>query len=240
MSGHSKWAQIKRQKGAADVKRGALYTKLGHALALAVREGGRDPAMNVKLRLALERARAANMPNTTVERAIQRGAGELAGQAPPEQIVYEGYGPGGTALLVQTLTDNKNRTASELRHLFAEHGGTLAGAGSVQWMFTPRGVVRMQETTLTPEQELACIDAGTDDVQAQEDGVVLFCAPAAMDVVRRVAEKAGLSVVSAEVESVPSTAAPEPSDNDARRFFGLVAALEENDDVVKVITNVPH
>ncbi|NLD74796.1 MAG: YebC/PmpR family DNA-binding transcriptional regulator, partial [Chloroflexi bacterium] len=139
MSGHSKWATIRRSKGANDAKRGQLFTKLGHELAVAAREGGGDPEANFRLRLVLDKARQANMPRDNIERAIKRGTGELKGQAELEEAIYEGYGPGGTALMVQVVTDNRNRTVSDVRHVFSRHGGNLGSDGSVAWMFQRKG-----------------------------------------------------------------------------------------------------
>lgn len=162
MSGHSKWSQIKRQKGVADVKRGNLFTKLCNNITIAARLGGGSQETNFRLRLAVDKAKAASVPRDNIERAIKRGTGELGG-AQIEEIVYEGYGPGGVAILVETLTDNKNRTAPLIRNIFSKHGGNMGGPGSVAWMFAPKGVIRLEIASLKSSKEdveLAAIDAG--------------------------------------------------------------------------------
>src|SRR5512136_91753 len=160
MSGHSKWAQIKRKKGVADVKKGAMFTRLGREIALAAREGGGDPNANFALRLAVDKARSSNMPKENIERAIKRGTGELNEGGQLEDIMYEGYGPGGSALLVQVLTDNRNRAASEVRHMFTHGGGNLAASNAVAWMFEKRGVITIENVKNADELELELIDAG--------------------------------------------------------------------------------
>jgi YebC/PmpR family DNA-binding regulatory protein len=170
MSGHSKWSQIKRQKGVNDVKRGASFTKMGREISVAARAGGGDQDGNFRLRLAVERARAVNMPLDTIKRAIEKATGGGEGEQ-FEEIVYEGYGPGGVAILIETATDNKNRTAAEVRSVLTKAGGALAGAGSVAWQFEPRGVITLPEGGNTEELELIAIDAGADDVDSSGEQV---------------------------------------------------------------------
>ena len=167
MSGHSKWSQIKRQKGANDAKRGAVFTKIGREIAIAAREGGGDPDANYRLRLAMDKARAANMPADNIKRAIEKAAGGCAAEQ-YEEIIYEGYGPGGVAILVETATDNKNRTAADVRSIFTKAGGQLAGAGAVAWQFEPRGVIAVaRDGQDADDVALAAIDAGADDVDTE-------------------------------------------------------------------------
>lgn len=240
MSGHSKWAQIKRQKGAADVKRGALYTKLGHTIALAVREGGKDATMNGKLRLALEKAKSANMPSSTIDRAIKRGAGELAGGNAIEQVSYEGFGPGGIALIVETVTDNKNRTAAEVRRVLTKYGGSLGASGSVQWMFEPRGVLTVAHNGLREEDELAIIDAGAVDIVQDAENYTIRTKPEDIDKVRVSLQHHGIPAESAEVAFVPKTLWTVPDDPTSKQALRLIEELESIDDVARVTTNAPE
>src|SRR5574340_724573 len=176
MSGHSKWSQIKRQKGANDVKRGAIFTKMGREIAVAARAGGGDPDGNFRLRLAIEKARSVNMPADTIKRAIERASG--SGEADQfEEIVYEGYGPGGVAILVEAQTDNRNRTAAEVRSIFTKSGGQLAGSGAVAWQFEPRGVIAVPKTGIEPDEvALRAIDAGAEDVDTEADPMEIYTA----------------------------------------------------------------
>lgn len=210
------------------------YTKLANAIALAVREGGKLAEGNAKLRLALERAREASMPQSTIERAVQRGAGELPGSRPPETVVYEAFGPGGEALLIEALTDNRNRTASELRHLLASGGGSLA-SGGVAWMFEPRGVVTLAGTALSDDQNLALIDAGADDITTSEDGIAVLCAHDALLTVKAAAERLGLTVSETERVALPKTSTPTvPA---TPQLDNLLDALLHSPDVIDVATN---
>jgi len=174
MSGHSKWSTIKRQKGAADAKRGALFTRLGNQITVAAREGGGDPEMNFKLKLAIDMAKAGNLPKENMERAIKRGTGELAGEK-IEEIIYEGFGPDGVAIMLQALTDNRNRTSSAVKHLFSKFGGNLGGPKAVSWMFIKRGVLRTPQ--VDQALELALIDAGVEDILRDDEGVTILTQP---------------------------------------------------------------
>lgn len=238
MAGHSKWAQIKRQKSMMDVRRGQLFTKLGREITVAARQGVPDPEVNVRLRLAIQRAREHNMPQETIERAIKRatGAAEEGGQF--EEIMYEGYGPGGAAILVEAMTDNRNRTAAEVRNVFNRHGGTLGEAGSVAWMFKPRGLITIPLNGGDGEEiTLQAIDAGADDVQ-EDDGVLeVYTEPAALDEVRRTLEQQGVKVNSAELTYVPISTIT-LDDTKALQVMRLIERLEELDDVQKVHTNL--
>lgn len=235
MSGHSKWAQIKRQKGVADAKRGTAYTKLSNLISAAVREGGKDPAMNVRLRLLVDKARSVNMPNATIDRAIRRGAGELAGGI-IEQVVYECYGPGGVACIVEAVTDNKNRTTAEVRHIVTKNGGSLGTSGSVLWMFETKGKIDVPTTDISEEAELALIDAGMEDAIAVENGRLLYTKPEQLEKLRAAAERVGLPVKDPEIVFVPKKASL-VSVADETPLLALLAELDTLDDVTNVTTN---
>jgi len=237
LSGHSKWAQIKRSKGAADAKRGQVFTKLGRELAVAVREGGPSPDGNPRLRLAIDRARAANMPIDTIDRAIKRAAGGGEGAA-LEQIVYEGYGPGGAALLVEVLTDNRKRAVAEVRNAFSRGGGSLGEAGCVAWLFDQRGVLTIESGGQDPDEiELRAIDAGAEDVRVDGDLVEVYTTPGELEVMRSALVQTGANVVGAEVAMVPKTVI-ELGPNEAGSTLRLMERFEDLDDVQKVFTNL--
>lgn len=237
MSGHSKWAQIKRKKGAADVKKGAMFTRLGREIAIAARDGGGDPEANFALRLAIEKARANNMPKENIERAIKRGTGELKEGSALEEVMYEGYGPGGTALLVQVLTDNRNRAASEVRHLFTRGGGNLAQANAVAWMFDKKGVVTLENAKNPDDLALELIDAGAEDYKVDGHVLDLYCAPENLKTLKDAVEKCKIPITSAELAWIAKTPA-QVSDEQAISTLKLMEALEEHDDVQKVFTNL--
>ena len=236
MSGHSKWSQIKRQKGANDVKRGAIFTKMGREIAIAAREGGGDPDANFRLRLAMDKARAVNMPADTIKRAIEKAVGGAAAEQFVE-IVYEGYGPGGVAILVETATDNKNRTASDVRSVFTKNGGSLAGAGSVAWQFEQRGVVAVARNGRNADDiALEAIDLGADDVDTESDPIEVLTGTATLEKLRKDLEASGVKVESAEVAMHPKT----PIDVDrhvAEQNLRLIEHLEDLEDVQRVTAN---
>src|SRR5687768_13449570 len=204
MSGHSKWSQIKRQKGAADVKKGVVFTKMTREIMLAAREGGGDPDANFRLRLAVDRARAVNMPHANIQRAIERATGGGDG-APLESIVYEGYAPGGVSVMVEAATDNRNRTASEVRAAFTKNGGKLGESGSVQWLFEQKGVIEIDAGKRSPDDvSLTAIDSGAEDVETDGSLVTAYTTPSAFEKVKKALETAGIAVASAEI-SMPST-----------------------------------
>lgn len=236
MSGHSKWSTIKRQKGAKDAKRGAAFTKVAKEIAIAARAGGGDPEANYRLRLAVEKARSINMPADNIKRAIERATGGDKENA-FEEIVYEGYGPGGAALLVETATENKNRTAAEVRSIFAKSGGQLAGAGSVAWQFEPRGVVSVEREVGDPDDvALLAIDAGAIDVDTESDPLEIATEPGELEAVRTALESAGVKIDAAELTMQAKT----PIDIDvpqARQNLRLIEALEDADDVQRVTAN---
>ncbi len=237
MSGHSKWAQIKRKKGAADVKKGAMFTRLGREIAIAARAGGGDPDSNFALRLAVDKARSNNMPKDNIERAIKRGTGELNEGGVLEEVMYEGYGPGGAALLVQLLTDNRNRAASEIRHLFTRGGGSLAAANAVAWMFEKKGVITIENAKNAEELELQLIDAGADDLKVDGSTVEAYCAPEQLKAFREALEKKKIGVSSAELAWIAKSPA-QVSDEHAVSTMKLMESLEEHDDVQKVYSNL--
>ena len=237
MSGHSKWSTIKRQKGAADAKRGQLFTKLAREISIAARQGLPDPDANTRLRLAVDRARKENMPKDNIERAIQRAAGQAGGDQ-YEEIFYEGYGPGGTALMIQAQTDNRNRTVGEIRAVLTRAGGTLGENGSVGWMFDQMGMIEMPVGAADPDElSLEAIDAGASDVEAEGDVVFVYTDPADLHRVREAIAGAGHEIESAQLTMRPKTlVAPEP--DTAVKVIRLVEKLEDLDDVQEVFTNV--
>jgi YebC/PmpR family DNA-binding regulatory protein len=238
LSGHSKWSSIKHKKGAADVKRGKLFSKLARAIIVAAKEGGPDPANNLALQNAVEKARSYSMPKDNIERAIARGSGEGNDGANFETVVYEGYGPEGVAVIVEALTDNRNRTASEVRHAFARHGGALGATGAVAWQFERRGVVVVPEEGVDEEELfLAAADAGADDVSRDGDVFEVTSAPEALAAVREAIEGAGFAIDSAELSMVPKNTVAIEDESAAKSVMRLIDSLEDNDDVQDVYAN---
>jgi YebC/PmpR family DNA-binding regulatory protein len=237
MSGHSKWSTIKRQKGANDAKRGAVFTKVAREIMVAARAGGGDPDANYRLRLAMDKARGVNMPADNIKRAIERATGAGDGEQ-FEEIVYEGYGPGGVAVLVEAQTDNRNRTAAEVRSLFTKSGGQLAGSGAVAWQFEPRGVISVLRSGVdSDEVALAAIDAGAEDVDTDDDErIEIYTTPGELEQVRRTLETAGIDVESADNAMVAKQTVGVDTDR-ARQNLRLVEALEDLDDVQRVSAN---
>ncbi|MDD5039538.1 MAG: YebC/PmpR family DNA-binding transcriptional regulator [Patescibacteria group bacterium] len=238
MSGHSKWRQIKRQKAVTDNKRGNLFTKLANGISIAAKRGGKDPTMNFQLRMAIDKAKAGNMPNENIERAIKRGAGELAGAA-IEEVTYEGFGPGGTAIIIQTATDNKNRTAGTIRSTLTKFGGNLGGSGSVQWMFQQRAVIRIAREQITDRDalELALIDAGADDIADETEGITVYASPERFAGIKAALEQSNIQTASADIELVPQNKVALPNERAAERLNELLEELEQNDDVSNYFTN---
>jgi YebC/PmpR family DNA-binding regulatory protein len=237
MSGHSKWSTIKRQKGAADAKRGQLFTKLAREIAIAARQGLPDPDANTRLRLAVDRARAANMPKDNIERAIQRAAGAGSGDQ-YEEVYYEGYGPGGAALMIQVQTDNRNRTVGEVRAALTRAGGTLGENGSVGWMFDQMGIIAVSTGSTDPDEvALVAIDAGASDFETEDGVVVVYTDPADLHRVREALTAEGHEIEEAQLTMRPKTlVAPEP--DVAIKVIRLVEKLEDLDDVQEVFTNI--
>jgi YebC/PmpR family DNA-binding regulatory protein len=238
MSGHSKWSSIKHKKGAADAKRGKLFSKLARAIIVAAKEGGGDPAANLALQNAVEKARSYSMPKENIERAIARGSGVDADAAAFEPIVYEGYGPSGVAVLVETLTDNRNRTAAEVRHVFTKNDGNLGTSGAVAWLFERRGVVLVAADGADEDElTLAAAEGGADDVSRDGSSFQVTSAPESLPAVREAVEAAGFSIENAELTMVPKTTVEVEDESAAKKILRLMDALEENDDVQDVFSN---
>lgn len=236
MSGHSKWSSIKRQKGVTDARRGQLFTKLTREIIVAVREGGSNPEGNFRLRLAIQKARDHNMPLDNIERAIKRGSGELEGAALVE-LTFEGYGPGGAAILVQALTDNRNRTLQEVRNIFSRGGGNLGEAGCVAWLFQSRGMITVQTDGMDAEElALQAIDAGAEDVKVAEDYVEIFTNPDELARVREALEQKEIELASTELAMLPKTVI-ELDEKEAAHMLRMLDKLEDLDEVQYVATN---
>lgn len=238
MSGHSKWANIKVKKGKTDAIRGKIFTKIGREIAIAVREGGGNPESNSKLRDVIAKAKSNNMPNDNIQRSIKKAAGEL-GKVEYEEITYEGYGPGGVALIVETITDSRNRTASDVRHCFSKNGGTLGVTGSVSFMFDKKGVLVIERTPDSDEDELmmTVLDAGAEDMQTLDDAFEVTTDPNDFSAVREKLESEGISFLSAEVQMIPQNTV-EPADGETlEKIQKLLEMLEDNDDVQNVWHN---
>jgi len=240
MSGHSKWSTIKRQKGAADAKRGALFTKLARNISLAAKEGGSgDPDMNFRLRIAIDQARSNNMPQDSIQRAVRRGTGEGGeGMVDLSEVTYEGYGPSGGAILVQALTDNRNRTASEIRSAFNKGGGNLGDSGCVAWNFDTRGVITMEieDEGTAEELSLVAIDAEAEDVKFEDGILEIYTAPEHLLAVKEALEGEGAEPSSADISMVPKTVIP-LENRAAEQTLRLLDILEDLDDVQKAYTN---
>jgi len=238
MSGHSKWSSIKHKKGAADAKRGKLFSKLSRAIIVAAREGGPDPSGNLALQNAVEKARSYSMPKDNIERAIARGSGADADAAAFETVVYEGYGPSGVAVIVEALTDNRNRTASDVRHAFDKNDGNLGGSGAVTWLFERRGVVLVEGASVDEDElTLAAAEGGADDVSREGSSYRVTASPENLQAVREAVEAAGLTVESAELTMVPKTTVEVADEAAAKKVLRLMDQLEDNDDVQDVYAN---
>jgi YebC/PmpR family DNA-binding regulatory protein len=237
MSGHSKWSSIKHKKGAQDAKRGQLFSKLSRAIIVAAREGGADPDANATLAAAIQKARDNSMPKDNIERAIARGAGAAGEGDAYETVTYEGYGPNGVAVLVEALTDNRNRTAADVRHVFAKHDGNLGASGVVAWLFERKGVVLVADTVDEDEVMLVAADAGADDVRHEGTSYEVTCSPDELTTVRAALEGMGIEVEAAELTMLPKTTVQIEDEAAARKLLRLMDALEENDDVQDVYAN---
>lgn len=237
MSGHNKWSSIKHKKGAADAKKGKIFTKLIKEITVAAKTGGGDPDSNARLRTAILAAKAENMPNDNITRAIKKGTGELEGAAAYEDVVYEGYGPGGTAILVEVLSDNKNRTVSDIRHIFTRSNGNLGESGSVAWMFKKKGVITVSASSSTEDALMeAGLEAGAEDVVADGDIFMIYTEAGAMESVRSALEAKNIKLEGAEVSMVPQTTV-KLTGKEAESMLKLMENLEDNDDVQKVHSN---
>ncbi len=235
MSGHSKWATIKRKKGAIDAKRGKIFTKIGRELMVAVKEGGPDPDSNSKLRDVIAKAKANNMPNDNIQRSIKKASGE-GSTSEYFEMVYEGYGPCGIAVMVETLTDNKNRTAGDLRHYFDKNGGNLGQNGCVSFMFDRRGLIVIEKADGIDEDTLMmdALDAGADDFNVEDDCFEIMTSPEGFSATRDALDKKGYSFVQAEINYIPQTTTVIDSEDDIKKMERLIDMLEENDDVQNV------
>ena len=236
MSGHSKWSSIKHKKAMVDARKGQQFTKLARAITVAARDGGGDPDSNAALATAVQKAKDASMPKDNIERAIAKGTGAGADAAAIESVLYEGYGPGGVALLIEALTDNRNRTGAEVRHILTKNGGNLGEPGSVGYLFEKRGVVVVDADRWSEEDLMPAIDAGALDIAVDEDVFEVLAEPADLAAVRRALEEAGIEIESADVVQRPSVRVPVAED-EAGRLLRLIDALEENDDVNAVHAN---
>jgi YebC/PmpR family DNA-binding regulatory protein len=236
MSGHSKWHNIRLRKAKVDAVRGKLFTKVARELIMAAREGGGNPDNNARLRLAIDKARAASMPQDNIKRAIQRGAGEIEG-ASYEEVSYEGYGPGGVAIMIQAMTDNRNRTVGEIRNLFARNGGNLGESGCVAWMFNERGVIVVNRDAADEETVLAiAIDAGADDVRTSDQSYEILTEPGRLEAVRAALDAHQIAQESAELSMIPTSTVTVES-GDVSKVLRLMEALEDHDDVQQVYAN---
>ena len=236
MSGHSRWSQIKRKKGKTDVQRGKLFSKILREITVAARNGGGDPKINMRLKAAMESAKEANMPHENIKRAIQKGTGELPGES-YEEITYEGYAPGGVAVMVRVLTDNRNRTAPEIRHTFEKYGGNMGTAGAVAWMFERKGVIQVDAGKVDEDAVLTlALEAGATDMRQIEKAFEITTAPAEMDAVRAALERERMPVLEGEVTFVPQSTV-RVEGKDAPQVLRLIEALEELDDVQAVYAN---
>jgi YebC/PmpR family DNA-binding regulatory protein len=237
MSGHSKWASIKHKKAATDARRGQLFTKLARAISVAAREGGGDPAANFTLAAAIEKARDYSMPKDNIQRAIDRGTGTGGDAAAIERVVYEGYGPGGVAVMVEALSDNRNRTSADIRHAFDKHGGSIGEPGSVAWVFEKRGVVLVDADRYSEDDLMPAIDAGAEDVSADGDSLKVVSPAEDLASVRAALDAGGVEIESAELAMEPKNVVAVSDAGDARRLVRLMDALDDHDDVDAVHAN---
>ena len=237
MAGHSKWANIKHKKGKADAMRGKIFTKLGKEIAMAAK-GGSDPSNNGKLADVIAKAKSNNMPNDTIQRAIKKGSGEMEG-VDYEEIVYEGYAPGGVAVIVTALTENRNRTAGDVRHIFDKNGGSMGVSGAVSWMFDKKGIIIVENDGTTDEEELMmhALEAGAEDFNAEEDSFEIVTSPESFSEVRQKLEETGIPMASAEVTMVPQNYIRLDNPDDIVKMRKLLDMLEDNDDVQEVWHN---
>jgi len=237
MSGHSKWSTIKRKKGAVDAKRGKVFTRLIKEITVAARHGGGDPEGNPRLRSAISSAKSENMPKDNIIRAIQKGTGEIAGEV-YDEIMYEGYGPGGVAVLVECLTDNRNRTVADVRHYFAKSNGNLGESGCVAYMFDKKGLILVDKSIITEEELMdAALEAGADDIVEEENEFQILTAPEDFDGVRNALEESGISFVDASISMIPQNTVEVVDEKIARSLMRLMDSLEDHDDVQNVYAN---
>ncbi|NLZ38904.1 MAG: YebC/PmpR family DNA-binding transcriptional regulator [Firmicutes bacterium] len=238
MAGHSKWSNIKHKKARADAQKGKIFTKISKEIMVAVKEGGNDPNANFRLRLALQKARSVNMPNDNIQRALQKGSGEQDGVI-YEEIVYEGYGPAGTAVMMDILTDNRNRTAAEIRHIFSRRGGSLGETGCVSWMFKRKGYLTVAKEGIDEDElMLLALEAGVSDFENSEDIYEIYTEPEDFEQVKGELEKQDIKFLAAEITMIPTTTVEITDLEEARKAMALIEALEDHDDVQNVYTNL--
>lgn len=238
MSGHSKWHSIKHKKGIVDAKKGAKFTQLARLITVAAQKGGSDTDLNPSLRLAIEKAKEINMPNINIERAIKKGTGELKEGVPMEEVIYEGYGPSGIALFIQAVTDNKNRTVSQIKTALSKYGGSMGTLGCTAWMFRQQGVIHADASAHSIEDiELCAIDLGASDVQPDGNSVEIHTAPQDFIVIKEALQKAGYNILSSEITFVPKDVVTVSDPDVARKILKLMEALEELEDVSSVASN---
>jgi YebC/PmpR family DNA-binding regulatory protein len=239
VSGHSKWANIKHKKAKVDAQKGKVFTKLGKELIIAARQGGSDPNNNFRLKIAIQAAKSANMPNDNIQRAIQRGAGG-ADSANFEELTYEGYGPGGIAVMINIMTDNRNKTAGEVRHLFSKNGGNMGETGCVSWMFNSKGEIVLDRSKVTLGEDdlmLVCLEAGAEDLQVEEETAQVLTAPESLEAVRQALLDQGIDVDSASVSLVPENTVEVTDKEQALKIIKLMDLLEDHEDVQNVYAN---
>ncbi|NLP44320.1 MAG: YebC/PmpR family DNA-binding transcriptional regulator [Peptococcaceae bacterium] len=239
MAGHSKWANIKHKKAKTDAIKGRIFTKLAREIIVAARTGGADPSANFRLKIAIENAKSANMPNDNIQRAIQKGAGAGEGTS-YEELRYEGYGPGGVAIMVDIMTDNRNRTASEMRYIFSKNGGNLGDTGSVGWMFTEKGHIEVSKEGLKMTEDdfmLVALEAGADDLEVQEEIYEIYTEPGSMEKVRQDLLDQSIPIINASINLIPNNTVEISDIDQAKKVIKLIDSLESHDDVQKVYTN---
>lgn len=240
MSGHSKWAKIHRQKAVSDAKKGAVFTKLANAITLAAKQGGGDPEMNFKLKLAIEKARSANMPKDNIDRAIFRGGGAGSGSQ-IEQVIYEGFGPGGIAIVVECATDNRNRTSANIKHLFSEYGGSLGARGSVLWQFENKGMIGIENSSiLTDELELELIDLGAQDIDKTQNGIVITCVPQNLEKIKNFLNGKFVKISFADTEMVSKNKMKIKNAGVKQKIEKFTEELENNEEVSDYFTNAEY
>ncbi len=237
MAGHSHWAGIKHKKAANDAKRGKIWSKLARAIIVAARSGGGDPGMNLPLRYAIDKAKAENMPKDTIEKAVKKGTGELSGES-YEEVVYEGYAKGGVAVLVEALTDNRTRTAPQVRKLFERHGGSMGTSGCVNWMFKKKGLITVNQSDANEEELMdTALSAGAEDMKSEGDFYEITCEPGDFDSLKAAVEEKGIKMEMAEISMIPDTTVKVDDKDTARKVLSLVEAFEDHDDVQNVYAN---
>jgi len=236
LSGHSKWAQIKHKKGKEDAKRGQIFSKLSRAITVAARQGGGNPEANATLEAAIQKAKSYNMPAETIERAIKKGTGELEGAAAYEQVIYEGYGPNGVAIMVEAMTDNRNRAASEVRHIFTKYGGSLGTPGSVNWIFKRKGQILVDRNVDEDKLMTVALEAGAEDINEEENHWEVVTSPEDLARVRKILEEQGIPFTSAEITYLPQNTVKLEGE-EAKKVLRLVEALEDAEDVQEVYAN---